>query len=106
MSTMVGPLADFPVNSVRRVDVDGTSVCVARSESGVYALTDRCTHADVALSEGEVVGNAIECWLHGSLFDLATGAPTCPPATEPVATWQVVIDAEDHITIESPGVTA
>lgn len=104
MSTTVGALADFPVNTVRRVEVDGTAVCVARSEQGVYALTDRCSHADVALSEGEVVDNTIECWLHGSLFDLATGAPTCPPASEPIATWQVVIDEHENITIESPGV--
>ncbi len=106
MSTIVGPLSEFPVNEVRRVDVDGTPVCVARSEAGVYALTDRCTHADVALSEGEVVDNTIECWLHGSLFDLATGQPTCPPASEPVATWRVVIDDAETIIIESPGVSA
>ena len=106
MTTVVGPLDEFAVNEVRRVDVDGTAVCVARSASGVFALTDRCTHADVALSEGEVVDNTIECWLHGSLFDLKTGMPTCPPASEPVATWRVVIDDANTIIIESSGVGA
>src|SRR5438105_7877832 len=28
--------------------------------------------------------HTVECWLHGSCFDLRTGSPTGPPATEPV----------------------
>ena len=47
--------------------------------------------ADVALSEGEVDGCTIECWLHGSRFDLRTGKPTGLPATEPVATFPVEV---------------
>ena len=31
----------------------------------------------------------VECWLHGSRFDLRTGKPTGLPATEPVATFPV-----------------
>ena len=44
------------------------------SEGGLHAFDDTCTHANVSLSEGEVDGCAIECWLHGSRFDLRTGA--------------------------------
>ena len=39
------------------------------------------------LSEGEVDGGAIECWLHGSCFDLRTGKPTGLPAFEPVPVY-------------------
>jgi len=102
MSTVVGPLDEFAVNSVRRVEVDGTPVVVARTGEGLYALTDRCSHADVPLSEGELVDNCIECWLHGSLFDLATGEPTVPPASEPVKTWAVQI-VDGVIVIEHGG---
>ena len=56
-----------------------------------FALQDLCSHASVALSEGEVSDCSVECWLHGSRFDLRTGKPIGPPATEPVATFPVEV---------------
>ena len=55
------------------------------ADGEVYAVDDVCSHAEVALSEGEVDGCTIECWLHGSRFDLRTGKPTgCrPPSRSP-----------------------
>ena len=41
------------------------------TEGEVYAIDD--APADVSLSEGDVEGCFIECWLHGSQFDLRTG---------------------------------
>jgi 3-phenylpropionate/trans-cinnamate dioxygenase ferredoxin subunit len=61
----------------------------------VYALRDECTHESVPLSDGDVAGGAIECWKHGSRFDLATGRVLSPPATRPVAVFGVRIDGED-----------
>jgi 3-phenylpropionate/trans-cinnamate dioxygenase ferredoxin subunit len=37
----------------------------------------------------------VECWLHGSCFDLRSGKPTGPPATKPVAIYPVKIDGGD-----------
>jgi 3-phenylpropionate/trans-cinnamate dioxygenase ferredoxin component len=65
-------------------EVDGIPVVLVRDGERVHALYDVCSHAEVALSEGEVTRRGIECWLHGSCFDLATGRPLSPPATEPV----------------------
>ena len=48
-----------------------------------YAINDVCSHADVSLSEGEVDGRTIECWLHGSRFDLRTGQPPAFPRPTP-----------------------
>lgn len=87
-------VADIPRPGALRVEVDGTPVVVARDDCGIYALADRCSHADVALSEGEVADCAIECWLHGSSFDLRTGAALTLPATEPVATYLVRLEGE------------
>jgi len=61
----------------------------------VYALRDECTHQSVPLSDGEVADGAIECWLHGSRFDLATGRALSRPATQPVDTYSVRIDNDD-----------
>ena len=47
------------------------------------------------LSEGEVYGHTIECWLHGSCFDVRTGVPTGPPATVPVPVYPVKTEDGD-----------
>ena len=91
----VASLADLADDSAVRVEVEGRPVCVARSGGTVYAIGDLCSHADVSLSEGDVEDGAIECWLHGSLFDLKTGQPSGLPATKPVPTYAVTVEGDD-----------
>jgi 3-phenylpropionate/trans-cinnamate dioxygenase ferredoxin subunit len=50
------------------------SACAMPQGDEVHALRDECAHAELALSDGEVTGKGIECFLHGSCFDLRTGA--------------------------------
>jgi 3-phenylpropionate/trans-cinnamate dioxygenase ferredoxin component len=88
-------LSELPAEGALAVDIDGTPVAVVRTGDDVYALRDVCSHAEVALSEGEVYNHTIECWLHGSCFDLRTGKPTNPPATRPVPTYPVKIEGDD-----------
>ncbi|MET9632310.1 non-heme iron oxygenase ferredoxin subunit [Lentzea sp. NPDC006480] len=71
--------------------VDDVDVVLVRDGERVHALADLCSHAAVSLSEGEVFRKGIECWLHGSCFDLETGKPSSPPATEPVDVYAVDI---------------
>ncbi len=77
------------------VEIDGIPVCLAKTEGEVFAIYDVCSHADVPLSEGEVEDGTVECWLHGSRFDLRTGHPTGLPANRPVPTYPVKIDGDD-----------
>ncbi len=83
----VCPIAEVAVGTSRRVVVDGVPIAVVNTDEGVFAIEDRCSHADVALSEGDVDGCTIECWLHGSAFDLRTGVPLSLPATVPVTVY-------------------
>jgi 3-phenylpropionate/trans-cinnamate dioxygenase ferredoxin subunit len=88
-------LADVPVAGALAVVVGSTPVAIVRdSDGGVHALRDICSHADVALSEGEVDGCTLECWLHGSRFDLRTGEPSGPPAVTPVPVYLVRVEGE------------
>ncbi|MDA2989606.1 MAG: non-heme iron oxygenase ferredoxin subunit [Actinomycetota bacterium] len=87
-------LGDLGIDSVRKVDAGGQDIALVRCDEGVFAIGNRCSHADVDLSEGEVEGCALECWLHGSQFDLRTGMPLSPPAVQPVPTYTVVIEGE------------
>jgi 3-phenylpropionate/trans-cinnamate dioxygenase ferredoxin subunit len=91
----VAAAAEVGEEKAVRVEVDGRPICLARSGGSLYAVSDICSHADVSLSEGEVDDGTVECWLHGSCFDLATGAPTGLPATVPVATYPIKTEGDD-----------
>ncbi len=82
---------DVTADEALAVTLGALEVAVARDGDDFYAIQNVCSHAAVALSEGEVADCAIECWLHGSSFDLRTGKPTSFPATEPVATFPVEV---------------
>ncbi len=86
------------------VDLGGHVVAVVRDEDGdIHAVDDTCSHANVSLAEGEVDGCTLECWLHGSRFDLRTGKPTSLPAIRPIAVYPVRIDAGTVLVdVDSP----
>jgi len=56
-----------------KLDLNGSPVCVTRIGDEVFAIADTCSHSEASLSEGDVTGFKIECWLHGAEFDLRTG---------------------------------
>ena len=93
--TRVCALSDLPTEGALGVEVAGEPVVLARTGGEVFALRDVCSHAEVPLSEGEIYDHTVECWLHGSCFDLRTGQPTGPPATEPVPVYPVKIEGND-----------
>jgi 3-phenylpropionate/trans-cinnamate dioxygenase ferredoxin subunit len=88
-------LADVPEQGAIGVQVGDEPIAVVRAGGEVFALRDVCSHEEVPLSEGEVYDHTVECWLHGSCFDLRTGASTGPPATKPVPTYPVKVDGGD-----------
>ena len=88
-------VSDVAPGSALAVDVEGTDVAVVHDGDDWYAIADECSHAAIPLSEGDVEGCEIECWLHGSRFDLRTGEPTSLPAYDPVPIYPVRVDGED-----------
>jgi 3-phenylpropionate/trans-cinnamate dioxygenase ferredoxin component len=88
-------LNEIPELGTFGVELNGTPLVIVRAEGEVYALDEFCTHEEVSLADGEVYDHTLECWLHGSYFDLRSGKPTGPPATKPLNTYPVRIDAND-----------
>lgn len=82
-----------------KLEKAGKSICVTRVGDEVFAIDDTCTHAEASLSEGDVSGFKIECWLHGAEFDLRTGEVITLPATIALATYPVRIEA-NSVTVE------
>ncbi|WP_147137203.1 Rieske 2Fe-2S domain-containing protein [Stackebrandtia albiflava] len=94
------PVADLPEEAAVRAEVDGIPIALVRTGDEVFAVYDECSHAAVALSEGDVEGCTLECWLHGSRFDLRTGRPTGLPATVPVKVYPVEIrDGDVYLSL-------
>jgi len=90
---------DVPVAGTLRVELEAESgtveVAIVRHEDGeLHAISDICSHGAVSLSDGEVEGCTIECWLPGSRFDLRTGKPTGPPAVRAVPVYPVTVDGQ------------
>ena len=83
-----------------KLDLNGTPVCVTRIGDEVFAIADTCSHSEASISEGDVTGFKIECWLHGAEFDLRTGEVATPPASIPVETFEVNRTG-DVVTISS-----
>ncbi|RSM81688.1 non-heme iron oxygenase ferredoxin subunit [Kibdelosporangium aridum] len=95
---------EVPKAGAIAVRVDDTPVAVVRSGENLYAVSDICSHAEVSLSEGEIVDDTIECWMHGSCFDLRTGKPTNPPAFQPIDTYRVKVqDGDVYVSLEPEG---
>jgi 3-phenylpropionate/trans-cinnamate dioxygenase ferredoxin subunit len=96
-------LAELADGEARRVEIgDDDVVALVRIGDDVYAIGDRCSHADVSLSGGEVDERActLECPKHGSEFDLRTGVPRSLPALRPVPTYEVsVVDGDVFVEI-------
>lgn len=97
----VGQASRFAVASGTGTRVE---VAVVRDDEGtLHAISDVCSHGQVSLSDGDVEGCTIECWLHGSQFDLRTGAPTGLPATKPVPVYPLtIVDGQVFVDVDAP----
>lgn len=106
-ATRVCALDELSPSTARKVVVDGKPISVVMDSAGaVHALGDTCTHGEISLSEGFVEDDAIECWAHGSKFELTTGKPRNFPAYEPVPVYavsiiegDVLVDPDSVITV-------
>jgi len=64
---------EFPAEGKLAAKVNGWYVLAAKTEAGLVAVNDRCTHQASLLSGGRIRRGAVMCPLHGARFDLATG---------------------------------
>jgi len=96
MSVTICHEDELAPGDTRRVVIDGVPVAVVRDDQGdLHAIGDTCSHEEISLSEGFVEGRTIECWAHGAVFDLTTGAALSLPATDAVPVYPVrVVDGE------------
>lgn len=92
----LGNIADLPLNSPQRIDTELGALCVVRTDDGVRAVANTCSHQQAELSEGDYDPDydEIECPLHAATFNMVSGEATAPPASEPVQAYRVIVDGD------------
>src|SRR5579862_1423932 len=96
-------VADVDPGTAARFDVGDIPIALVRVGDEFFAVGDTCSHEDYSLSEGTVFDEEceLECWKHGSTFDLRTGQPCSLPATKPVPVYAVTVVGDD-VMVEVP----
>ncbi len=95
---------DLESGEVAQVLAGDVKVALVRIDDEFYALSDRCSHANYSLSEGEVDCDekTLTCWKHGAEFSLLDGEPQTLPATQPVPVYPVEV-ADGEVYVALPG---
>jgi nitrite reductase/ring-hydroxylating ferredoxin subunit len=66
-------------------------VAVFSVKGGFCATQAKCTHRQGPLNKGTLDGSTVTCPLHGSQFNVCTGAVLRGPAKDPLETYGVTI---------------
>jgi len=82
-----GQMKSFTVNEKR--------ILVANVGGTFFATQDICTHDGGTLSDGELVGDEIECPRHAARFSAQTGQVRALPAVVPIKTFPIKIENDE-----------
>ncbi|MQA94718.1 MAG: Rieske 2Fe-2S domain-containing protein [Streptosporangiales bacterium] len=88
----------LPEGSVR--GVPGLPIVVGRNGAGIFAVGGYCPHTGARLEKGRIVGDCVECPVHGALFALAGGRRRRGPARRGIPSFDVQV--RDGIVYVSP----
>jgi|SRR5579884_764306 len=91
----VAKVSELAPGEMMYVEVDDEPICLINVDGEFFALCDICTHEEASLSDGTVIGDEIECPLHGGVFDIRTGAPRAFPVVVPTQTYRVRVLGDD-----------
>src|SRR5271170_4382928 len=85
-------VSEIPQGTMKIVKLMGHEISIANVEGQFHAFSNSCTHAGGPLGRGKLEGFVVQCPLHGSKFDVRTGAVVGHPAQAPVRTFVVKVE--------------
>src|SRR5215207_8570928 len=90
----VAKVEEIAPGEMKYVEVgpDEEPICLINLEGEFYALNDCCTHEEASLSDGEIIGDEIECPLHGGAYEIRTGQPAAFPVVVPATMYDVKVE--------------
>ncbi len=97
----VADITDIEINQSQTVQIEGIDILICHTINGIFAVEDKCTHADIPLCGGQIIDNYITCPVHGAVFDLTDGSVHSPPAFEDLQTFEVLLE-DTSISVKKP----
>ncbi|MBI3546123.1 MAG: non-heme iron oxygenase ferredoxin subunit [Gammaproteobacteria bacterium] len=91
----VGEIDAVLPGKMKCVNVNGRRILLANVDGRFYATDDTCTHEDASLSTGFLKGELVKCPLHGSRFNVCTGAVLDEPAEINLKTYPVRLEGKN-----------
>jgi apoptosis-inducing factor 3 len=82
---------------MKRLDLEGTPVVMARVEGQYYAFGGTCTHYGAPLHEGVLKGHTLMCPWHHACFDIRGGLRLEPPALNDLPHFPVRVEGDQVI---------
>jgi nitrite reductase/ring-hydroxylating ferredoxin subunit len=90
--------ADLAEETPARVVADGVAILLVKRGGRIFAITETCPHLGGPLSEGKLVGDAIQCPWHNSELALDDGHVVNGPTTFPARCFDVRV-RDAHIEV-------
>src|SRR5712692_7949315 len=87
-------LSDVKPGQMKSFPVNGKRVLIANVQGTLFATEDICTHDNGTLSDGELIGDEIECPRHGGRFSARTGEVLAMPPMFPIKTFPVKVEGD------------
>jgi nitrite reductase/ring-hydroxylating ferredoxin subunit len=96
-------VSDLAEKPMKKVQLAGKDIVVARAGDEYFAFGHRCTHRGGPLAMGELSAPFVTCPWHGGMFDIRSGELQHPPPVEHVASYPVrITDGTIEIGIAEP----
>ena len=95
----VAALAELADGSMRKVEIDGRAILLARVGGVCHAISNVCPHAGGPLDEGALDGEMVLCPWHKAGFSVVTGKHVEPPAVDDVQRFDVRV-ANGRVFVE------
>lgn len=104
--TNVAELSDVPEGGSTVVHAGGEQVALFNIGGTLYAIGNRCSHANGPLADGKVEGTTVTCPYHASQFDLKSGEVLEAPAQQAMPTYETKVEDGKIYIAKQPVVAA
>lgn len=93
--------SDLVLNQIKVINLTGLMIGIVKTNEGIFAFEDICTHDGETISEGSLDGCKLTCPRHSAEFDLRTGEVLCMPATEPLPVYPIRVE-NGNVEVDLP----
>ena len=95
--------AEVAPGEMKMAWIDGVEPVLVVNVGGEYrAFQGICSHEYFELDKGFLTGGSLTCALHLSRFDLDSGEALDPPADQPIARYECVVE-DGRVQLEADG---